>query len=404
MFKFAIKNLLTRKSKAIITIVAIFISAMLILFSYNITNQINDGLVNTASYYDIVVGPAGSSTDLVLSAMFFTGSITDTISEDVYEKIQKNNNILQIVPIATGDNFKGVKIIGTTPALLKGKNLQEGKIFEKELEIVIGNNIAEKYNLKLGDNIVASHGVSEDESEHKGSPYVVAGILEKTHTIYDDTLFTDYKSVWEIHGAHVDSEHRTEKLGYNEENEHEEEEHKHNNEYTALMIKSRNPSAALNLIDEINEMPGVLAVNPSATLRKVMENIDTTTIIVYVLCFVIAIMSFVIISMINIMVMQDLKKDIILMRLLGLKRSVISKIVIIQNMIVSSIAIVLSFISTRICLELANQVTSSMGVVMNAKKVYGGELYILILVFIVSLLPMSFGLMRILRRELGNEK
>ena len=72
--------------------------------------------------------------------------------------------------------------------------------------------------------------------------------------------------------------------------------------------------------------------------------------------------------------------------------------------IISIIAIGLAFIFTRICLELANQITSSMGVVMNSQKIYVGELYMLILIFIASLLPTTLGLFRILRRDLGDEK
>ena len=385
MFKFAIKNLLTRKSKSIITIVAIFISAMIILFSYNVSNQINDGMISTASYYDIVVGPNGSSTDLVLSAMFFTGTITDTINDETYEFIQDNKDIVKIVPIATGDNYKGSKIIGTTFELLDGKNIKDGEMFQKAFDIVIGYNLSQKYNLKVGDKVIAAHGASEESHTHENSPYVITGILEKTHTIYDDTLFTLAESVWNVHGESNDT-------------------HEHHGEYTALLLKSKNPGAALKLIDEINELPGVLAINPSTTLRKVMENIDTTTVIVYVLCAVIAVMSFVIIFMINLMVMQDLKKDIVLMRLLGLKRSIISKIVIIQSIIVSFIAIVLSFIFTRIALYFTTNITISMGVIMNSGKVYLGEYIIMGIVLIVSVLPIIISLLKLFRRELGDEK
>ena len=83
MFKFAIKNLLTRKSKFLITMIAIFVSTVIVLFSYNVARQINDGMITTATYYDVVVGPNGSSTDLVLSAMFFTGTLSDTVDASV---------------------------------------------------------------------------------------------------------------------------------------------------------------------------------------------------------------------------------------------------------------------------------------------------------------------------------
>ena len=406
MFKFAIKNLLTRKSKFLITMIAIFVSTVIVLFSYNVARQINDGMITTATYYDVVVGPNGSSTDLVLSAMFFTGTLSDTVDASVYNEINDSRDVMKIVPIATGDNYKGNKIIGTTRDLLDDKILKDGVMFEEPFEMIIGSNIAKKYNLKVGDDIVAAHGVSESSHSHEKSPYKVTGILEKTYTVYDDVLFTSSESVWNVHEHHDedDVEMFSGEHTEHDENEENEEHSEHYGEYTALLIKTRNPSAALTLIDDVNKLPGVLAVNPSTVLRSLIESIDTTTVIVYVLCAIIAVMSFIIIYMINLMIMQDLRKDIVLMRLLGLKRKIITEIVLIQNALTSLIAMILSFAFTRIALVFANNVTVKMGVVMNYRKVYSGEYVILVAVFVISMIPTIFGLFKVFRKELGDEK
>jgi len=406
MFKFAIKNLLTRKSKFLITMIAIFVSTVIVLFSYNVARQINDGMITTATYYDVVVGPNGSSTDLVLSAMFFTGTLSDTVDASVYNEINDSRDVMKIVPIATGDNYKGNKIIGTTRDLLDDKILKDGVMFEEPFEMIIGSNIAKKYNLKVGDDIVAAHGVSESSHSHEKSPYKVTGILEKTYTVYDDVLFTSPESVWNVHEHHDedDVEMFSGEHTEHDENEENEEHSEHYGEYTALLIKTRNPSAALTLIDDVNKLPGVLAVNPSTVLRSLIESIDTTTVIVYVLCAIIAVMSFIIIYMINLMIMQDLRKDIVLMRLLGLKRKIITEIVLIQNALTSLLAMILSFAFTRIALVFANNVTVKMGVVMNYRKVYSGEYVILVAVFVISMIPTIFGLFKVFRKELGDEK
>ena len=406
MFKFAIKNLLTRKSKFLITMIAIFVSTVIVLFSYNVARQINDGMITTATYYDVVVGPNGSSTDLVLSAMFFTGTLSDTVDASVYNEINDSRDVMKIVPIATGDNYKGNKIIGTTRDLLDDKILKDGVMFEEPFEMIIGSNIAKKYNLKVGDDIVAAHGVSESSHSHEKSPYKVTGILEKTYTVYDDVLFTSPESVWNVHEHHDedDVESFSGEHTEHDENEENEEHSEHYGEYTALLIKTRNPSAALTLIDDVNKLPGVLAVNPSTVLRSLIESIDTTTVIVYVLCAIIAVMSFIIIYMINLMIMQDLRKDIVLMRLLGLKRKIITEIVLIQNALTSLLAMILSFAFTRIALVFANNVTVKMGVVMNYRKVYSGEYVILVAVFVISMIPTIFGLFKVFRKELGDEK
>ena len=325
MFKFSIKNLLTRKAKFLMTTIAIIISTLIIMFSFNVAGQINDGVISTASYYDIVIGANGSSTDLVMSTMFFTGTTTDTISSEVYEELKNNRDVKELVPFATGDNYKGSLIVGTENSFLANKTLKEGRYFEEAFEIVLGYNVADENGLKTGDKVIGSHGVSEASHSHENAPYIVVGILEKTHTAYDNTLFTKTDSVWETHEEH---EHDDEETVDSESNEPE---HNHNQEYTAILVKTTNPGAALNLISELNQKGGILAVNPSTVLRDLLNNIDLVKNIVYILCAVIGVMSFVIIYMITLMMMQDVKKDVLLMRLLGLQRKNITGIIFIQN-------------------------------------------------------------------------
>lgn len=385
-FKFAIKNLLTRKAKFIMTMIAIIIATLIIMFSFNVASQINDGIISTASYYDVVVGANGSSTDLVMSTMFFTGTTTDTISSDIYDELKKNKNIREIVPFATGDNYKGNLIVGTESEFLNGKPLEEGKNFEEAYDIVLGYNIAKEDKLSIGDKLIGSHGVSESAHSHENTPYTIVGILEKTHTAYDNTLFTKVDSVWNSHEDH----------------DHEEENHKH--EYTALLLKTDNPSTALNLINDLNKKGGVLAANPSTVLRDLLNNVDLVKNIVYILCAVIGVMSFVIIYMITLMMMQDVRKDVTLMRLLGLQRKNITSIIFIQNIIVSVIGAIVAFILTRISLLLVNNITASVGIVMNYSKIYGAEYLIMFAVVVVSLIPTFISLKKMFERSLEDEK
>ena len=217
MLKFSIKNLLTRKAKFLMTTIAIIIATLIIMFSFNVARQINDGIVSTASYYDIVIGANGSSTDLVMSTMFFTGTTTDTISSEVYEELKNNRDVSELVPFATGDNYKGSLIVGTEESFLTNKTFKDGKCFEEAFEIVLGYNVANESGLKIGDKVIGSHGVSESAHSHDNVPYIVVGILEKTHTAYDNTLFTKIDSVWKTHDKSENSDEEKVDTGLNEE-------------------------------------------------------------------------------------------------------------------------------------------------------------------------------------------
>ena len=66
--------------------------------------------------------------------MFFTGTLSDTIDSSVYDEISESRDVMKIVPIATGDNYRGNKIIGTTRDLLDDKILKDGVMFEGPFE------------------------------------------------------------------------------------------------------------------------------------------------------------------------------------------------------------------------------------------------------------------------------
>lgn len=389
MLTFSIKNLLTRKSKFLMTTIAIIISTLIIMFSFNVASQINDGIISTASYYDVVVGANGSSTDLVMSTMFFTGTTTDTISSEIYEELKANKNVREVVPFATGDNYKGSLIVGTEASFLSTKELSTGENFKEAYDIVLGYNVADENNLSVGDKVIGSHGVSESAHSHENTPYTVVGILEKTHTAYDNTLFTKTESVWKTHEEH---------------DEHETEEHEEHHDYTAILVKTSNPANALNMISELNKRGGVLAVNPSTVLRDLLNSIDLVKNIVYVLCGVIAVMSFVIIYMITLMMMQDVRKDVSLMRLLGLQRKNILGIIFFQNIIVSVIGVIIAFGLTRIALLLTNNITASVGIVMNYSKIYSEEYLIMLAVIVISMIPTFISLKKMFERSLEDEK
>lgn len=389
MLTFSIKNLLTRKAKFLMTTIAIIISTLIIMFSFNVASQINDGIISTASYYDVVIGANGSSTDLVMSTMFFTGTTTNTISSEIYDELKANKNVREVVPFATGDNYKGSLIVGTEASFLSSKELIEGETFKEAYDIVLGYNVAMENNLSVGDKVIGSHGVSESAHSHENTPYTVVGILEKTHTAYDNTLFTKTESVWKTHEHH---------------DEHEENEHEEHHDYTAILVKTTNPGIALNMISELNKRGGVLAANPSTVLRDLLNSIDLVKNIVYVLCGVIAVMSFVIIYMITLMMMQDVRKDVSLMRLLGLQRKNIMGIIFFQNIIVSIIGVIVAFGLTRVALLLTNNITASVGIVMNYSKIYSEEYLIMLAVIVISMIPTFISLKKMFERSLEDEK
>ena len=67
MFKFAFKNMAIKKAKIVLIVISIVISACVGILAYNISEQVDSGFKTTAAYYDMIIGPSGSSTQLAMN-------------------------------------------------------------------------------------------------------------------------------------------------------------------------------------------------------------------------------------------------------------------------------------------------------------------------------------------------
>ena len=385
MFKFALKNMLIKKIKVILIIISIVISATVALLAYNISEQVDSGFKNTAAYYDMIIGPSGSSTQLAMNTMFFTEKPLGTISYEYVEELQKDNRINVVVPFTMGDSYNGVKIVGTTSLFLNGKEIKTGKMFQDEFEAVVGYNIAKRYNLEVGSKIVTSHGLSEGGHSHETNPLIITGILKETKTAYDNVIFTSIHTVWKTHNHGEESET-----------------HEHG-EVCAILIKTKSFNYYNAVKQQYSENGSLLVKNPAAVLREVLENVDMSSQIVYIMCVIILVMNIFIISVITLLNMYDSKNEISLMRLIGISMKKINYIYIIQNGIIGFISTVLAFISSRFCLILMGDYVSTMGVVLDVKQIYLMEILIMLVVFIISVIPTIICTLNMSRKDGINE-
>lgn len=388
MFKFALKNMAIKKAKILLIVLSIVISASVAILAYNISEQVDDGFKTTASYYDTIIGPSGSSTQLAMNTMFFTDKPLGTISYEYVEQLEKDTRVNTVVPFTMGDSYNASKIVGTTPTFLAEKELAEGEMFDAKFEAVIGYEVANKYGLSIGDKLVTSHGLSEGGHSHEANPLVVVGILDKTKTSYDNVIFTAVETVWATHD-HGEEEHT---------DECPEGEHEHG-EVCAILLRCKSPNYVNAIKNEYSKNGELLIINPSEVLREVLENVDMTTDIVYILCIIILVMNIFIISVITLLNMYDSKKEISLMRLIGISMAKVNMLYIIQNAIIGIISTALALLCSRLCILMIGGYVSSMGIVLDFAKIYPFEWVIMAVVFIISVLPTIFCTLKMSRQD-----
>ena len=386
MLKFALKNMAIKKVQIILIVLSIVISAGIGVLAFNVATQVDEGITSGAQYYSAIVGPAGSNTQLAMNTMYFTDSPVGTIPYSVVSSLQQDQRVDSVIPFAMADNYNGYNVVGTTPAYLKNKSVAKGEMFTstETMQAVVGSNIAKYCDLEVGDLIYTSHSASGTDKHTQG--ITVVGILEESHSSFDNVVFTQIKTLWDMH------DHGEE---HGEHEEGEEHQHTHGT-VCAILINTKNPGYAMQLVGEydgkiITTEDGdnytLQAIEPMSIVRDVLNDADDTKYIVFVLCAVILIMNIMIISIITLLNMYHSAKEISLMRLIGISMKKINLLYIIQNSIMGLVSVLLAFGVSRICMSLMNGYVESMGVVLNMSKVYPMEFIILLAVFIISVLP-----------------
>ena len=394
MLKFALRHMAVRRTKLIMICLSIIITACVALLAYNISTQISEGIIQTAANFDIIIGPSGSSTQLAMNTMFFTDKPLGTIPYSLVDEIQSSGMANAVVPFSMGDSYNNAPIVGTTPALLDGKSLSSGEMFSSACEAVVGYDVAKKYNLSVGSSLITSHGLSGSGHDHAESPLTVTGVLSRTHTAYDNAVFTPCETIWTLHNH--EEEHAE---GEEEDEEHEEEEHSEEKTVCAVLVRSKSIADYSALTAAYSENSDYLVINPNTVLREVLENVDMSRRIVYILCLVILIMNVFVITLIALLSAYDSRGEISLMRLIGVSMGRINLLYLIQNAVAGAIALILALLAAHGCLLGIRSFVASMGIVLNAAKIYPVEWGILLLVFVISILPTSIMTLRMSRQD-----
>ena len=384
MFKFALKNMAVKKVQIVLIVLSIVISAGIGVLAFNVATQVSEGITNNAGYYSVIIGPAGSNTQLAMNSMYFSDSPVGTIPYSVVTELQKDSRVTKVLPFAMADNYNGYGVVGTNAEFLENKTLAQGEMFKNDstMQAVIGSNIAKYNELQIGDVIYTSHSVNSTDTHTQG--ITVVGILSESYSSYDNVVFTQIKTLWDMHNHEETEEHR-------------EEEHQHTHgTVCAVLVNTKNPGFAMQLVEQYDgkivtsddgDTFTLQAIEPMSVVRDILNDADDTKYIVFVLCAVILIMNIMIISIITLLNMYHSAKEISLMRLIGISMKKVNLLYIIQNSLMGLCSVVLAFVVSRVLMLFMNDYVENMGVVLNMSTVYPLELAILFGVFIISVLP-----------------
>lgn len=211
LFKIAWRSIQHRALASGLTAFSMALGVSLVVTVLVIHAVIDQSFKRGAQGYHFIVGPKGSSLDLVLNSVFYIGTSQHTIPYQHYKELRSgvfSPDVEVAIPVALGEHYRGHQVVATTPDFFEQLETSDGRKYSFQddgknmswadpFSAVIGSKASKSTGLKVGDKFRSSHGIGEvDEHEQD---FTICGILRPTGTPNDQALFINLDGFYKMH-------------------------------------------------------------------------------------------------------------------------------------------------------------------------------------------------------------
>jgi putative ABC transport system permease protein len=340
------------------TLFAVALSAGLVMSVFAIQHQTRQAFTGGNMGFDAVLGARGSQLQLVLNAVFHLETSPGNIPWSLYQTIKAEPMVKLAVPYATGDNYRGFRIVGTTGEIFSdfeirdGEKLQVvpgGRVFNPDYrEAVLGNFVAQSLGLKIGDVINPYHGLVYDESAKHNEEYTVVGILETTNTPMDRVVWIPIEGIYRMEG-HVlrgTGEVYTATAGQSISDEHK--------EVSAVMIKFREGKggsasgsmAGFNLSQTINQQGKVatLAFPVAVVMADLFNKIGWINRVFEMVAYLVVVVSVAAIMASIYNTINERRREFAILRALGARRRTVLASIVLESTTIAVLGAIAGYV------------------------------------------------------------
>ncbi len=366
--KIAWKNIWFKPLNTALSIILLTASVAIITLLILLQEQFEKKFSDNIDGIDIVLGAQGSPLQLILSSVYQVDAPTGNIDYTEAKKWMKHPFVQTAIPLAFGDNYRGFRIVGTTPDYLTkyGAEIKNGKVFTNNFDVVVGSAIAQKMGLKVGDKFFGSHGDAEQGEVHENHAYIVTGIASKTDKVIDNLILCNIQSVWAMHdheheeGAEADDHDHEAIADIHEDHDHiEEGHHEHTEEaniseegkeITAVLVKFRSKMGIVTWPRIIAQNTKMQAASPAIEINRLFSlfgiGLDALKYLAYGIMLISGISIF--IALFN--TLKERKYEFALLRVNGASRLQLLSLVLIESLLLCVTGYVFGTIVGRIAL------------------------------------------------------
>ena len=359
--KISWKNLASKPLSTGLSLMLIAFGTAILTILLLASTQIEQKLNNNAKDIDLVVGAKGSPLQLILSSIYYIDFPTGNIPLKEANELAHNPFVKRAVPLALGDNYNGIRIVGTDSNYISlyGLTTQGGRFWKADLEATIGSSVAQAQQLKVGDTFFGAHGLTENKDLHKEHAYKVVGILAPQGNVTDNLILTNVASVWQMHGEanNGDTEGK---------------------EITSLLIQYRSPMSVVMFPRMVNQMTSLQSASPAMESTRLFSligvGVDTLQWFALLIMGIAAISVF--INLYN--SLKERSYDLAIMRTLGASKTKLFLIVILEGLILTTAGTILGLCFGHITLALIGAYQESSQAKLSGLLFISDEIYVLL--------------------------
>lgn len=369
--------------------------------------------------FELIVGAKGSPLQLVLNTMYHLGTPVGNFPLEVYEKLSKDRRVKFMLPMVFGDNVGGFKVIGTNPDLFtrfeykkdQKIELNSGKGFTQNHEIVLGAIVAQTLNLKVGDSVSVRHGLQEQApGAHDHGKMVVVGILQPTRTAIDKGVYCTMYTVWDVHYHEYKEAQEAAEAVMNAEQKpsagstaQHEEQHKEQGEHgheipaeftsiTSVAVKLKSPVFFEAFTRSVNEGTSAQAAMPIREIMGLFEIVGSINGLLLGISYLVIIIGAISIFVALYNSLAERRREIAILRSLGARRGTIFALIISEAVVIGGLGGIMGIILARSGLYLGKTtLTQQIGGNLEFAALYGFDALLIAGVIMlsasVSLLP-----------------
>jgi putative ABC transport system permease protein len=203
------RSMRTRFFSSVVTIFSVAIACGLVTLLISMRDAGENSFKRGTGNVQMLISKESGQLPSVLNSMFYAQAPGNAITWGEYLKLKQSYPFAWAVPTQLGDSYQDAPVMSTDesfftrfqPALGTEWSLSEGAFFDKPFQVVLGFDAAQRLGLSIGDQVALEHGTPGTEGGHVHDEFkfAVVGVLDTTGTAHDRAIFTSLESSWIIH-------------------------------------------------------------------------------------------------------------------------------------------------------------------------------------------------------------